>query len=207
MDTEKSFTNMIGHFRISELQTLLAAFDYNQIGRKSELQGRALQLLNNKPSSLNYAAYTAKIVELYRSMFPSSEQQMPHGRKYTRQLQPQKPIATRLVLPPVMSHVQRSTYGNSRGNRFPIKNNQHSNYSADPRNAKPLVPTKQQRNTLTSGNMNDGITFIPSVQSLAKIKFIKLPFYSIVADIIKPTTLIGNFKCVARNSPRGIYLN
>ncbi|MGI4816709.1 MAG: hypothetical protein ACRYE7_01865, partial [Janthinobacterium lividum] len=67
-DQDETYKNMLACFRINDLQILLTAFGQNKVGRKTELQERALKMLRNKSSAYNHAAYLGKIYEIYHSM-------------------------------------------------------------------------------------------------------------------------------------------
>lgn len=227
---EDGYINMLSCFRTNDLQALLGAFCRNKAGRKSELKERALELLRNKPVGLNYQAYLAKILEIYRSvqndvpnndmlrnmMQNQRQQMMSMGMQQSQpprlyQQPPQYPHQSmhmpRAGLPQVMPQIQRGIYGS---NISGSNNIQYSYQPAGPRNVT-QVPLNQQVNVVATDHltydMNNASSFTPSAQSLANVKLKKLPFYEVIAEIIKPSTLVGHERCSIPNIPRGIYLN
>lgn len=58
---------MINSFRVTDLHSLITAFGRNHIGRKNELQIRAVDILIKPPLDINIEKYKQKIRELYKN--------------------------------------------------------------------------------------------------------------------------------------------
>jgi len=52
---------------------------------------------------------------------------------------------------------------------------------------------------MTSGNN----FYTPSIETVAEIKYINLPFYEVIDEVIKPTLLTGTDRCTLPNVPKG----
>jgi len=48
--------------------------------------------------------------------------------------------------------------------------------------------------------------YTPSPETVAQIKFKKLPFYEVIDEILKPTFLAGTDECTLQNFPEGSYI-
>jgi len=246
--SEEGYRNMLNSFRTNDLQALLAAFGRNKAGRKSELKERAIDLLRSRPANMNYAAYIAKIYEIYRSMqsdppnndimmrsllqnqqqrqmISMGQMQNPQQRMYQPPQYPQQSMhmTARAGLPQVMPQMQRGMYGNHigansiPGNTMANNNIQYISGSYQPSGPRTIVSTQLSSNhqvnivvsqdalgfdmkTSTSGNNS----YAPSLETVAQIKFKKLPFYEVIDEVIKPTLLTGMDRCTLQNVPRGM---
>lgn len=236
---EDGYRTMLCSFRTNDLQALLAAFNRNKNGRKSELKERALDLLRNRPipTGFNYQAYLSKISEIYRAMQQSdassnnndmmrnimhnqrqiiniaqhqAQQQVQQQRMYQPPPYQQSMNMVRSGLPQVMPQMQRGMYGsNITGSTSSASNNniQYSYHVPNTRNIVSQVSSNQQMNMGTRYDMSaqipgNSIPFSSSLPSLTNVKFKKLPFYEVIAEVIKPTTLIGQERCSLPNFPK-----
>ncbi|KAE9524003.1 hypothetical protein AGLY_015650 [Aphis glycines] len=219
---------MLNSFQLIDLQTLLGAFGLNTSGQKSELKDRALELLRTRPAYINIPAYIAKIYEIYRSFnLPTDDNsiilhsllQKPSKRIYQPLQYPQQ--STHMVqaeLPQVIPTMQRGMYGNHISNSIPannmVKNNTQyiaaDNYqpSRTSTTVSYQLPPKTQISIVaqdalglgTSASGNNSCT--PSIETVAQIKFKKLPFYEVIDEVIKPTLLTGTGRCTLLNVSR-----
>ncbi|CAI6364397.1 unnamed protein product [Macrosiphum euphorbiae] len=238
---DEGYKNMLASFRTNDLQTLLGAFGRNKAGRKSELKDRALELLRNRPTGFNHAAYVAKIYEIYRSMqtdlpnnndimmrsiLQTQQRQMmtmgqiqgPQQRMYQQPPQySQQPMhMTRAGLPQVMPQIQRGIYSNSIGANTMANNNiQYISGSYQPSGPRSItsshLSSSQQMNVVPDplgydmkGMPVGNNSYTPSPETVARIKFKKLPFYEVIDEIHKPTFLAGTERCTLQNIPRGM---
>ncbi|KAF0747502.1 E3 SUMO-protein ligase PIAS2-like [Aphis craccivora] len=151
---------------------------------------------------------------------PPQRMYQPPQRMYQQPQYPQQSMhMARAGLPQVMPKMQRGMYGNHNiSNSIPANNMDNNNiqYIAagnyQPSGTRTIVshqlPLKQQMNiveqdalglgTMASGNNS----YIPSIETVAKIKFKKLPFYEVIDEVIKPTLLTGTDRCTLQNVPR-----
>ncbi|KAF0752700.1 E3 SUMO-protein ligase PIAS2-like [Aphis craccivora] len=269
---DEVYRNMLSIFRYNDLQTLLGSFGQNRVGRKSELNDRAIELLRTRPANINYSAYIAKIYEIYRSLqheLPSNDSMMhrlsqnqqhqrqmissvdqiplppqrmyqppqrmyqppqrmyqPPQRMYQlpqRMYQPpqyfqQSMHMARAGLPQVMPKMQRDMYGNHISNSIPANSmvNNNVQYIAagyyQPSGTHTIVSHKlfpnQQTSIVAQDEFGLGTTasgnnsYIPSIETVAQIKFKKIPFYEVIDEVIKPTLLTGTDRCTLLNVPR-----
>lgn len=219
--SDDAYRTMLSSFRTNDLQALLGAFGRNRAGRKSELKDRAVELLRSRPTGFNHPAYLAKIVEIYHTMqndVPNSDvlrnimqtqqrqmQMSMNMQAQQRMFQPQQYSQqsmhmTRAGLPQVMPQMQRGMYGSG---------NIQYNYQRAGRNMVPannqlnLVPPNQltyvDMNAASSVNNN----YTQRTHSLANIRLKKLPFYTVLEEVIRPNTLVGQERCSLTNIPRG----
>jgi len=229
---DEGYRNMLASFRTNDLQTLLGAFGRNKAGRKSELKERALELLRTRPTGFNYAAYLSKIYEIYRSMqsdLPNNDimrsliqtqqrqimsmgqiQNPPQRMYQPPQYSQQSMHMTRAGLPQVMPQMQRGIYGNPMGSNTMANNNiQFISGSYQPAGPRTIVssqfPSNQQINMVTqdAAGFDVNNSFTPSLQTLAHLKFKKLPFYEVIDEVLKPTVLTGLERCTLQSVPRG----
>jgi len=145
------------------------------------------------------------------SMNMQSQTQVQQQRMYQPPQYSQPPSSmhmTRAGLPQVMPQMQRNMYGSTiTGGSGNIQ------YAYQPSSSRSMVsqmPTNQQLGMVPPDPMVFDInaptstnTFSPSTQSLANISLKKLPFYEVVAEVIKPTILVGQERCTLQNVPRG----
>jgi len=55
---------------------------------------------------------------------------------------------------------------------------------------------------MTVGNNS----YTPSPETVAQIKFKKLPFYEVLNVVLKPNFLAGTDRCTLKNFPKGSYI-
>lgn len=225
---DDSYRQMLSSFRTNDLQNLLGAFGRNKAGRKAELKDRALDLLQNRPLTFNIQAYLAKINEIYHSMqnditnssmFQNAIQRsnminmsvQDNPQRYfppPPQYNQQSIHMARAGLPQVMPQIQRGMYGNP---SYP--------YGYQPNGPRRIISQAPANQTihltapnplgfdmmgLNPGNNNSVLT--PPAPALTNIKFKKLPFFELIEEVIKPTTLIGQDRCSLQNVTRGNIL-
>lgn len=158
---------MIKGFRVSDLQTLLIYGGKNKAGKKSELQARALDLI--KIQGPHMTSLEMKIRELYRNRYQQS-----HGH----------------VDPPEMFS-DMYTHGLS----DPIGNN-YSNISShkSPLGPPPGIPNYVQ--TLNHQMMRSvpALNVMPQYPVNPDVQFKELPFYDVLNDILKPTSLVPPYR-------------
>jgi len=105
MTENEKLRNMVLAFRMSELQCLMVFAGKSKVGRKTDLQDRAVELINIDSSDINI-----KIKELSRSMYNSlgtsadttsstSTQGAGYSNPYTDPIPPSPPPAHKLVYP------------------------------------------------------------------------------------------------------------
>jgi len=63
---DEDYRNMLARFRLGDLKSLLEAFGQNNVGQRTELRERALEMLSSRPVGLNYVAYLSKIFDIYK---------------------------------------------------------------------------------------------------------------------------------------------
>lgn len=170
-DTEDQLKRMVLAFRVSELQTLLGFAGKNKTGRKTELLTRALTLTKSRKASI-----TKKIKELFQTIQievmsyggrgnQGGGASNPHGLHSNKV--PPLPLNT-LAYPPtgVSSQQQRS-------------------YTAAVANAAGLtMPYSAAAAALSAQQLTASYPINPDV----KLK--KLPFYDILAELLKPASLV-----------------
>lgn len=165
--------NMLVTFRVSELQMLLGFAGRNKSGRKNELQQRALELLRVRSPPIQQ-----KIRELYKTI------QQSGALSNSPSISPGASVETQSNgMPQPTSGAPRTTstvnpYVNSQiNNRRPPVFNQNV-YSQYPQYQPPLQQRPQQ------SVLQSNYPIHPDV------KFRRLPFYDILSDLLKPSTLI-----------------
>ncbi|XP_050528416.1 E3 SUMO-protein ligase PIAS1-like [Daktulosphaira vitifoliae] len=221
--TELAYRTMLGSFRTHDLQALLGAFGRNKAGRKSELKERALDLLRNRPVGFNYHAYLTKITEIFRSiqsdipitnndmmrnmmqsqqqhMMPMNMQQSQQSRMYQPQQFTQQAMhLSRTGLPQVIPQMQRGMYGSN--------NMQYGYQTPGSRGIVSQVSTNQHlvKQDVGSYDINTANNmYNQATHSQVNVKLKKLPFYEVISEVVKPTTLIGQERCSLQNVPRGM---
>ncbi|XP_050434323.1 E3 SUMO-protein ligase PIAS2-like [Adelges cooleyi] len=220
--TEDTYKNMLSQFRTNDLQALLGAFGFNRAGRKSEIRDRAVELLRNRAVGFNLTAYLSKIVEIHRSiqsndlnmirnilpshprhsMMPMNMQPQQMQRFPPPQYSQQTMHITRAGLPQGMQPMQRTMCGNS--------TMQYNYQTGAPRGLVPQMLANPQNMVLPDpmgynlSPNNLGNSFNPTAQPQTNFKLKKLPFYEVISEIIKPTTMVGQERCSIPNPPRGM---
>jgi len=114
---DEDYRKMLKCFRPGDLRALLGAFGGNNVGKRTELQERALELLSSRPNDLNYVAYLSKLYDIYhilpcnRSGFSNNNMNhismQTHQRPRQRQMIPISPHQ-RMYQPP--QYHQQSMY-------------------------------------------------------------------------------------------------
>ncbi|XP_008187750.1 E3 SUMO-protein ligase PIAS2-like [Acyrthosiphon pisum] len=153
-------------------------------------------------------------------MTTMEQTQAPKPRMYQPPPQyPQQPMhMTRAGLPQVMPHIQRGiNYSNSiRPNTMANNTIQYISGSYQPSGpcsiASSNLSSSQQMNVVsqdplrydTRGMPVRNNSYTPSPETVALIKFKKLPLYEVIDEVIKPTFLAGTEKCTLQNYPRGM---
>lgn len=198
--------SIIHSFSISDLKTLLNAFQCNTKGNKSNLRDRALNLLQNKSRDLDHQAYLFKILEINHSMrrrrnvSPSNDQY----QQIQQYIMKQPTNTTPVVSTPVIRRAREGNYTHNLVNHINQSDNiQNSSKQAGIYNIDPQISATQQ----TNGAVNIANSFIPSARSLANAHFTKNPFCEIVAEVIKISTLVGDNRLSILSSQKGIYFN
>lgn len=228
---EEGYRTMLSSFRTNDLQALLAAFNRNKNGRKSELKERALELLCNKPppTGFNYSAYLTKISEIFRAMQQNdtqsnvdlmrnmmhhrqiisiSQQQAQQQRMYQPPPYQQSMNLSRSGLPQVMPQMARGLYGsNITGNTISSNNNMQYYHAPTSRNIVSQISTNQHTNMGTQNSVRYDTSAPennnPTTLILPiNVKFKKLPFYEVIDEVYKPIILNGNEKCTLPNYPK-----
>lgn len=154
----------------------------------------------------------------------SSMGQMQNPPQRIYQQPPQYPQQSmhmaRAGLPQVMPQMQRGIYGNHISNTIPANNVVNNNIqyiaasSYQPSGSRTIVshqlPPNQQMNIVAQDALGLGTTasgnnsYTPSIETVAKLKYKKLPFYEVIDEVIKPTLLTGTDRCTLQNVPRGM---
>ncbi|XP_017775799.1 PREDICTED: E3 SUMO-protein ligase PIAS3-like, partial [Nicrophorus vespilloides] len=164
--------NMLVTFRVSELQMLLGFAGRSKTGRKTELQQRALELLRIRSYTIQ-----AKIRDLYKTIQQTGALQ---------QIQPPSPATTPSGTPsPNMPQhqggVPRATVNPYNTRSATLYNQNAASYQQHAYGAYPPVP----RIALTQTHMmNQNYPIHPDVE------FKRLPFFDVIAELLKPSTLI-----------------
>ncbi|KAE9522407.1 hypothetical protein AGLY_017194 [Aphis glycines] len=144
---------------------------------------------------------------------------MPPQRMYQPPQYPQQSMhMARAGLPQVMPKMQRGMYGNHVSNSIPANNMVNNNIQYIPAGnyqssrtqtiVSHQLPPNQQMSIIIQDALGFGTTasgnnsYIPSVETVAQIKFKKLPFYEVIDEVIKPTLLTGTDRCTLLNVPR-----
>lgn len=152
-----------------------------------------------------------------RQMMTMGQIQVPQQRIYQPpQYSQQSMHMTRAGLPQVMPQIQRSIYSNSIGGNTMANNNiQYISGSYQPSGTRSItsshLSSSQQMNVVSQDSLGYDMkglpvgnnSYTPSPETVARIKFKKLPFYEVVDEIIKPTLLVGTDRCTFQNAPRG----
>ncbi|XP_060857943.1 E3 SUMO-protein ligase PIAS2-like [Metopolophium dirhodum] len=145
--------------------------------------------------------------------------QAPQQRMYQpAPLYPQQPMnMTRGESPQVMPQIQRGIYCNPvRANTIANNNIQYTSGSYQPSGPRSItssnLSSSQQMNVVSQDPLGydmRGMTvgnnsYTPSPETVAQIKFKKLPFYEVIDVVLKPTFLAGTNKCSFQNVPKGM---
>jgi len=170
MSSNDELKNMLLAFRVSELQMLLGFAGQNKTGRKTELQARAIELLKNK-SVPHLSQVHAKIRELYKSIQQSTVMggvvDMPVSSANMMATPapgiPRGTIAAPAAIPSHTGFMPLSNRINSCGSMFAYQSKM------------PIVSRQP--------------SVIPPYSYQPDVRFKKLPFYDILGEILKPSSL------------------
>ncbi|CAG9863162.1 unnamed protein product [Phyllotreta striolata] len=175
-DNTDELKNMLVAFRVSELQMLLGFAGRNKSGRKTELQQRALELLRVRSNPIQQ-----KIRDLYKTIQQSGALtgvQVPSTSPQSQDLQ----TASVNSIPQVQANMPR-TVTNVHPFNSTLDNRQLSARAPMyPQNIYSPYPqystAKQQQNVLGNYPIHPDV------------KFRRLPFYDVLADLLKPSSLV-----------------
>ncbi|CAH1098554.1 unnamed protein product [Psylliodes chrysocephalus] len=179
-DNTDELKNMLVTFRVSELQMLLGFAGRNKSGRKTELQQRALELLRVRSHPIHQ-----KIRDLYKTIQQSGALtgvQPPSTSPPSQDLQG-APVNN---MPQTQGGMNRnaatvhpfSVDGRQMARQAPMY--QQSIYSPYPQ----YSTAKQQQQQQQQQNVLGNYPIHPDV------KFRRLPFYDVLADLLKPSSLV-----------------
>jgi len=160
----EALQNMIMTFRVTELQTLLGFSGHNKNGKKEELQARAVQVLNATRS----VPLQAKIRQLYKAAQAEAQSSMNMNGQ---QLQFSADVLQMMGLAAQYQQAgQQQQQQAAPAARNPYQA-QAANYNAQYANQYQVKSGAQSQP--------------------ANVKFKKLPFYDIHAELLQPTSLLG----------------
>ncbi|XP_018906959.1 E3 SUMO-protein ligase PIAS2 isoform X2 [Bemisia tabaci] len=183
MAGDDELRSMLMSFRVSELQMLLGYAGGNKTGRKTELQARAIELLKTRSTPV-----LLKIRELYKSIQqgiangtvipdPPSSGSGPYSNNMPLR-QPQQSMGSGMLNnpPPTYPDYQQQQMGRSSG--YTQMQKQYPMYGYQQANA-------QHMSQKQAPNPNQ-YPVHPDV------KFKRLPFYDILGELIKPSSLTAH---------------
>ncbi|XP_065217637.1 E3 SUMO-protein ligase PIAS1-like [Planococcus citri] len=190
MANKEELKSMVLQFKVADLQLLLGFAGQNKIGRKTELQKKALNLINNKMS----IPLEMKIRQMYRDIIPENNAPKPNNNGYCLPQSYQdkydnyytngssRQSASNLSYEP-------SSLPNYYTNSYNIDNYYESywpslNYPNYSHNGRESLTPK-----VTSHAPSFNIK-MPSNQNLSNVTFKKLPFYKFKSDILSVTPLM-----------------
>jgi len=168
--------------------------------------------------SNNNAIMNRSLLQTYQI---TGQIQASHQRMYQLAPQyPQQPMhMTRGELPQGMPQIQRSIYSNSVGANTMSNNNfQYISGSYQPSRPRSItsshLSSSQQMNVASQdplgynmqGMAVENNSYTPSPQTVAQIKFKKLPFYEVIDVVLKPTFLAGTDRCTLKKFSTGSYI-
>ncbi|GAB6031238.1 hypothetical protein CHUAL_009049 [Chamberlinius hualienensis] len=156
---------MVLNFRVSELQVLLGFAGRSKTGRKDELQNRALELIK-----LKSAPVQMKIRELHKRYPPANRSRETEGQPGGRSHH-----SIHSASPPLQKSDMSSHHGMITRSLAPL--------SSGPS----LVQTPLDYSS-KYGHHNASA----SLPVLPDVKFKKLPFFEVLAELLKPATLVPN---------------
>jgi hypothetical protein len=163
--------NMVMTFRVSELQMLLGFAGRNKTGRKTDLQARALELIRIRSTTI-----PAKIRELYRSIQQANASQ---GQTSSSPVLPPNPVDS-------TGSMQRTPFNQPNYNPTPQMN--RSNTPSLPVYGQGMYHQYQPR--LPVPNVAPSTRHQQHYPVHPDVKLKRLPFYDILAELIKPSTLV-----------------
>ncbi|CAH1164681.1 unnamed protein product [Phaedon cochleariae] len=165
--------NMLVSFRVSELQMLLGFAGRNKTGRKSELQQRALELLRVRSHPIHQ-----KIKDLYKTTQQAGSAPPTSTSPSRQDLSTVSPQANTM---PQQGNIPRSTatvHPFSVDTRAMVR--QQPMYQQNIYSPYPQYSTAKQQQSVLAANY----PIHPDVN------FRRLPFYDILADLLKPSSLV-----------------
>ncbi|XP_069938414.1 E3 SUMO-protein ligase PIAS1 isoform X3 [Cherax quadricarinatus] len=168
---------MVMTFRVSELQMLLGYAGKNKTGRKNELQSRAIEIVR-----LRNPAIQAKIKELYKSI---QLEMMSFGDRSQAAASGPTGIHPAQKVPMGLNTIAGYTQAGSVGSIGGVTSTHSSTrYSSGSSQVAPTgMSTAVGYTTMTSSSHNSSYPINPDV----KLK--KLPFYDILGELLKPSSL------------------
>ncbi|XP_050723980.1 E3 SUMO-protein ligase PIAS2-like isoform X3 [Eriocheir sinensis] len=158
---------MVMTFRVSELQMLLGYAGKNKTGRKNELQSRAMDIVR-----LRNPAIQAKIKELYKSIQSQAGAGGPTG------ILPAQKVP--LGINSIGSYTQSPSVGSIGGVTSTLAS---SRYSTNSQVVASGISSAGGYSSISSNSHNSSYPINPDV----KLK--KLPFYDILGELLKPSSL------------------
>ncbi|XP_042883063.1 E3 SUMO-protein ligase PIAS2-like [Penaeus japonicus] len=175
-DAEDQLRRMVMTFRVSELQMLLGYAGKNKTGRKNELQSRAIEIVR-----LRNPAIQAKIKELYKSI---QLEMMSFGDRSQAAAGGPTGIHPAQKVPMGLGSITAYTQSASVPS-LPGVSSSHTNtrYSSSSAVAASAIPSAVGYTSLTTNSHNSSFPINPDV----KLK--KLPFYDILGELLKPSSL------------------
>ncbi|XP_015904612.1 E3 SUMO-protein ligase PIAS2 [Parasteatoda tepidariorum] len=176
--TLADYDKMIRSLRVSDLQTLLHFAGRNKMGKKNELQQRALELLKLRSESI-----LAKIREIHAYKFST-----PRGH-------------TDLDIHPLgtVNESSAPSYVSRHQSTYPMNNRSMSSRSGMISNRNPmsgrgpmLTPMADMMppSKILPPNLSGAMDMYNQYPLSPDLKFKELPFYDILANLIRPTSLI-----------------
>jgi len=204
------------HRALELLRTRSPGFNHAEyVSKIHEIYTSMPKETSNNNSTINHSLLQPQ----QRQMMEQIQGQQQSMYQTTPQY-PQQPMhMTRGGLPQVMPQIQRDIYSNSvRANTIANNNIQYISGSYQPSRPRSIRPShlssSQQMNVVSQGPLgNDmhGTTVgnnsrTPSHETLAQIKFKKLPFYEVIDVVLEPTFLAGTDRCSLQNFPKGSYI-
>ncbi|XP_068220705.1 E3 SUMO-protein ligase PIAS2 isoform X2 [Palaemon carinicauda] len=174
--TPISTERMVMTFRVSELQMLLGYAGKNKTGRKNELQSRAIEIVR-----LRNPAIQAKIKELYKSI---QLEMMSFGDRSQVGASGSTGIHPAQKVPMGLNTIAGYTQGGSVGSIGVNSTLNSSRYTAgSPQVAASALTSTVGYPPLAANPLNSSYPINPDV----KLK--KLPFYDMLGELLKPSSL------------------
>ncbi|XP_068220709.1 E3 SUMO-protein ligase PIAS2 isoform X5 [Palaemon carinicauda] len=175
-EVEDQLRRMVMTFRVSELQMLLGYAGKNKTGRKNELQSRAIEIVR-----LRNPAIQAKIKELYKSI---QLEMMSFGDRSQVGASGSTGIHPAQKVPMGLNTIAGYTQGGSVGSIGVNSTLNSSRYTAgSPQVAASALTSTVGYPPLAANPLNSSYPINPDV----KLK--KLPFYDMLGELLKPSSL------------------
>lgn len=174
--------NILMSFRIADLQTLLAGCGRSRSGRKHELLGRAMNLLKNSDGSQMRERVRTRILEIHNQRYPHRQYQQPYVSQYNSEKDQEPNYINRSS-----SYKQHNSSSNSHQSNY----NSQNSHSQHTHNSHSMVPSNASiYNSNTSNNSTSYSTVTTNVPVHPDVKFITLPFFRKLDELVKPTSLV-----------------